>query len=190
MEMTAELPYDPDDVDAALRKLGYEVVDLDQWGRSYRRRGDPRHTAELDEPEDAAAYVRLILRRGDLEPPEVPDAEHQVELTYAGLCPTSPVRPGDFLCAAFNQQDANYYQSGNFYGFAFIGPRTPCKAATVHRGGFVVLTDVKKSSCQRIPQHGVSTKEITWHGCRQNATGSALENRRSLLHCSTDSYKH
>ena len=90
MELTAELARDAEQADAALRQSGYEPIDADQWGRSYRHREDPRRTAELDEREDRLASVRLVLRHGDLEPPGVGPAEGELELLYSRMPGTPP----------------------------------------------------------------------------------------------------
>jgi hypothetical protein len=82
VDLTVELPYDPEDVDVALQKLGYDVVDIDQRGRSYRHRQNPSLTAELDELDDQAVYIRLLLRCGGLSDTDVGQSEDQLSLYY------------------------------------------------------------------------------------------------------------
>jgi hypothetical protein len=80
VQLTAELGSYLEDVDAVLERLGYRMVDADQWGRSYHRRGSSHDTAELDEQECEFGPVRLVLSRGNLDETETADAE--TELTY------------------------------------------------------------------------------------------------------------
>ena len=41
VELNAKLDYDPSDIDAALEELGYESIDADQWGQTYRHKDNP-----------------------------------------------------------------------------------------------------------------------------------------------------
>ncbi|GAH83538.1 unnamed protein product, partial [marine sediment metagenome] len=82
IDLTVELSYDPEEVDAALQKLGYDIIDADQWGRSYRNRQNPRLTAELDELEEQTAYVKLLLRSGDLNEADIDRSEAQLSIYY------------------------------------------------------------------------------------------------------------
>lgn len=82
VELTAGLRNGHEDVDAALEQLGYEVSDCDQWGRSYRHREDPERTAELDELEHEASYVKLILREGDLDKEAADRGEEELFSMY------------------------------------------------------------------------------------------------------------
>ena len=124
VELAARLPCEFADVDDGLEKLGYEVIDAGQWGRSYRNRQDPRHTAELDELDDAGAYVRLILRKGDLEAARLSDAEGEVDLTYARLRAACPARSGEYPYKIINPADVDYDCNGDSPGFRFSSPRT------------------------------------------------------------------
>jgi len=85
VELTAELPCDPDDVDAALQQLGYDIADGDQWGRTYRHSQDHNRTVELDELEDQAEYIKLVLRNGDLDEVDIDWAEDELGSLYARL---------------------------------------------------------------------------------------------------------
>ncbi len=86
VELAAGLSCEPADLDKALERLGYEIVDADQWGRSYRHNQDPNKTIELDELEDPAALVRLILRYGDLDEADIGPAEDQLASLYDRIC--------------------------------------------------------------------------------------------------------
>ena len=112
-EMCAELPADADNLDAVLRSLGYEVVDSDQWGRSYRHRRSPNRIAELDELPQEDGHVRLVLREADLDASELPAAEGEMELAYARLCP--PRHDCDGPSPRRSDSDAEEY-------FCFGGP--------------------------------------------------------------------
>ena len=67
-----------DHLDAALRQMGYEVVDADQWGRSYRQSLDPNHRAELDEVDDGSGRLRLLLAYGDLDPADIEEGKEDL----------------------------------------------------------------------------------------------------------------
>jgi len=82
VELNAELPFYMEDVDVALQQAGYEAVDADQWGRSYRHKADPQQTAEVDESEDGGGYVKIMLRDGGLEDDGIKQAEDQLDLLY------------------------------------------------------------------------------------------------------------
>lgn len=86
VELAAELSYEPDDIDKALEQLGYEAVDADQWGRSYRHSQDHNKTIELDELDDPTAFLKLILRYGDLDEAGVGQAEYQLDSLYNQIC--------------------------------------------------------------------------------------------------------
>lgn len=85
VELTEELLCDPVDVDAALQQLGYDIADADQWGRTYRHSQDHNRTVELDELEDQAEYIKLVLREGDLDELDIDRAEDQLGSLYARL---------------------------------------------------------------------------------------------------------
>jgi len=85
VELTAELPCDPTDVDAPLQQLGYDIADADQWGRTYRHSQDHDRTVELDELEDPGEYIRLVLRNGDLNEVDIGKAEDELGSLYARL---------------------------------------------------------------------------------------------------------
>jgi hypothetical protein len=70
------------DVDAALQKLGYDIIDADQWGQSYQDKDNSDITAELDETEADITSLRLTLRYGDLSEQDIESARGQVESIY------------------------------------------------------------------------------------------------------------
>jgi len=82
VELNVELQYDLIDVDAALQKLGYDIIDADQWGQSYQDKNNSDITAELDETEADTASLRLTLRYGDLSEQDIESARGQVESAY------------------------------------------------------------------------------------------------------------
>jgi len=82
LELKAELDGDLHDMDTALEKLVYRIVDADQWGRSYRHRDDPGRTAEIDEQEYPARSLRVILQREDLDETDVERAEDELVSIY------------------------------------------------------------------------------------------------------------
>jgi hypothetical protein len=82
VELNVELKYDLSAVDTALQKLGYDIVDADQWGQSYRDRDNSDITAELDETEGDVASLRVRLRYGDLGEHDIEAARAQVESVY------------------------------------------------------------------------------------------------------------
>ena len=108
VELTGRLAYAAGDVDAALEQLGYEAIDLDQWGRSYQHREDPSRTAELDELGEGAASVRLVLRQGNLEPSEIAGAKSELDLRYGRLYSTWQARGEQDFCQAPCPEDAAY----------------------------------------------------------------------------------
>ena len=109
VELKVELTGDYDGVDRALDQLGYEVVDVDQWGRSYRHREGPRRTAELDELEASADRVSLILHQGDLDEAEIPSAEGDLDLEYGKLRALCP--------GAMNAGDDGYLDAAGASGY-------------------------------------------------------------------------
>ena len=82
VELNVELKYDLSAVDTALQKLGYDIVDADQWGQSYRDRDNSDITAELDETEGDVASLRVRLRYSDLGEQDIEAARAQVESVY------------------------------------------------------------------------------------------------------------
>lgn len=86
VEVSAYLDRDADEVDAGLRRLGYEPIDIDQWGRSYHHRHEAQQTAELDDVEDRYASARLVLARGDLDPADIDYAEDELREMYDRVC--------------------------------------------------------------------------------------------------------
>jgi hypothetical protein len=82
VELNVELKYDLSEVDAALQKLGYDIIDADQWGQSYQDKDNSDITAELDETEADITLLRLTLRYGDLGEQDVESARAQVESVY------------------------------------------------------------------------------------------------------------
>ena len=85
VELAAQLYCEPNDIDKALEQLGYEIIDADQWGRTYRHSQDHNRTVELDELEDPGEYIRLILRNGDLDEVDIDKAEDELGSLYARL---------------------------------------------------------------------------------------------------------
>lgn len=86
VELATQLPYETADMDSILQQLGYEVVDADQCGRSYRHSQDHNKTIELDELEDPTAFLKLLLRYGDLDEAGVGQAEDQLDSLYNRIC--------------------------------------------------------------------------------------------------------
>lgn len=86
VELTVELPCDLFGVHNALQQLGYRVTDTDQWGRTYHHNQDHNKTVELDEVEDPAASLKLILRYGDVEEAGLVQAEEQLNSLYNRIC--------------------------------------------------------------------------------------------------------
>lgn len=87
-----------EDVDAALRKLGYEIVDADQYGLSYSHSKDSKRTAEVDQMDEQAEYTRLKLINADLDWASVPAAEDYLVSIYDRICQlvTGPNREFDY----------------------------------------------------------------------------------------------
>ena len=96
VELGAELPFDPDDVDNALEKLGYKVIDAGQWGRSYHHGRDQKRSAELDELEEPEISLRLTLRHGDLGEEDIDTAKDQLRELYDGINRMCQKRYGDY----------------------------------------------------------------------------------------------
>ena len=96
IELKAESALDMGYIDAALQQAGYEIVDADQWGRSYRHMQDYSRTAELDELEDAAALTRLILRGGNLDEADVSKTEDQLVSLYDKISHTCQSNCGEY----------------------------------------------------------------------------------------------
>ena len=91
VELKAGLPVSLHAVEADLEQLGYEPIDADQWGSSYRYVTDASRTAELDELDGPSPAVRLILRQSDLDEAGLSHAEGELDLEYSGirsLCPS------------------------------------------------------------------------------------------------------
>lgn len=86
VELAAQLYCEPNDIDKALEQLGYEIVDADQWGRSYHHNKGHNKIIELDELEDPTALVRLILRYSDLDEADTDQAENQLDSLYTQIC--------------------------------------------------------------------------------------------------------
>ena len=82
VELQVDMPFEADDVDRALEKLGYCMVDADQAGCSYVSRRDRNHAVELDEPGDWRASVHLVLGTGDLEKTHIGQAGDYLRLVY------------------------------------------------------------------------------------------------------------
>lgn len=85
VELAAQLYCEPNDIDKALEQLGYEIIDADQWGRTYRHSQDHNRTVELDELEDQAEYIKLVLRNGDLDEMDIDRAEDELGSLYTRL---------------------------------------------------------------------------------------------------------
>ena len=85
VELAAQLYCEPNDIDKALEQLGYEIIDADQWGRTYRHSQDHNRTVELDELEGPGEYIRLVLRNGDLDEVDIDKAEDELGSLYARL---------------------------------------------------------------------------------------------------------
>jgi hypothetical protein len=76
---------DVDATFAALEALGYELVDADQWGASYRHREDRSRRVELDEWRDESGRVYLRLADEDLTLPEAQATGAGLQGVYRGL---------------------------------------------------------------------------------------------------------
>jgi hypothetical protein len=86
VELMADLYCGFERADAAVLSLGYRMIDAGEEGRSYDHRADPDRTAELDDDGEVSPAVRLLLRRGDLEPTVVSAAAGELEQEYAAIC--------------------------------------------------------------------------------------------------------
>ncbi len=82
VDLYVELPFDADDVDAAMQQLGYHITDAGQWGQSYSHNKHRSHTAELDEAPEQAGYVRLVLRSNGLDEADTEAAENDLSSVY------------------------------------------------------------------------------------------------------------
>lgn len=89
VELATKLPCVRGDVGAVLKELGYDLVDVDQAGQSYRLRADARFTAELEASLDEAETITLLLRTEDLAPAEARQAKESLELIYEEFCSRS-----------------------------------------------------------------------------------------------------
>lgn len=86
VDLSVELPFDPDAVDAALWQMDYHMVDAGQGGQSYSHNRDGSRTAELDETGELAEYVKLVLRNGDLDEAGINAAEDYLNALYDRIC--------------------------------------------------------------------------------------------------------
>ncbi len=82
LELTAQMEGDFDEADAALRRMGYEPVDVDQWGTTYRHREDRQREVMLDELPSDPASLRLALSREDVEATHTDRARDEMQTTY------------------------------------------------------------------------------------------------------------
>ena len=98
VRVSAYLASDLEAVGAALQRAGYEVLDADQWGRSYVHRLDPRREAELDEGLDFDGEVRLILSRYGLEASETDGAADELRQIYDRLVAETAAEAGVCGC--------------------------------------------------------------------------------------------
>ena len=85
-ELSALLPFGPDAMDVALGELDYHIVDAGQAGRSYRHSQNANLTADLDELAGLEPYVRLVLRKGDLDESAVDPAVAYLNALYERIC--------------------------------------------------------------------------------------------------------
>jgi len=92
--LTAELSVGPDGVDEALNTLGYDVIDADQWGRSYRG-PTCSHSVEVDDQDDPYHPVRLVMRIGDLSADTIGQASDNLQRCYARLQAHLLTQPAD-----------------------------------------------------------------------------------------------
>jgi len=98
VELNVELNYDLSEVDAPLQKLGYDIIDADQWGQSYQDKDNSDITAELDETEVDIVSLRLTLRYGDLGEQDIESAREQVESVYEKIGQICQGRYSQYEC--------------------------------------------------------------------------------------------
>ena len=82
VDLTAQLYFDIDSIDAALQQLDYHIIDADQRGQSYIHNQDRSRTAELDEADEEPAYVKLVLRNADLDEAGINAAEDYLNTLF------------------------------------------------------------------------------------------------------------
>jgi len=82
VELTVELPLDPSDVETALEKIGYQEIDSDQWGQSYRHHQESQKTAELDDILYSETDIKLMLQYGGLEESELDQTKYNLQLEF------------------------------------------------------------------------------------------------------------
>jgi len=87
-ELSARLEADLERVDTVLTRLGYHIVDADQYGWSYLHHRRNHGVAELDELECEGGPVRLILSQGDLDETQTEAAEQELVALYAQIAET------------------------------------------------------------------------------------------------------
>ena len=78
VELEAEFPGDLEEMSGTLEKEGFYIVDLDQWGKLFFSRHYPSLEADLKEVEEYGSQLRLSLKRGDLQPEAVVDAQKEL----------------------------------------------------------------------------------------------------------------
>jgi hypothetical protein len=104
VRLSVHLAAATEDVDAALRRAGYEARDIDQWGRSYVFRLDPCREAELDEGADFEGEVRLVLSRYGLARSETDAAAEDLRQMYDRILLES-AREAETYCYGVGPRD-------------------------------------------------------------------------------------
>jgi hypothetical protein len=83
--MAGDLYADFSLLETELEKQGYQVVDADQWGNSYRHQHRMNRWAQLDESPDESGWLHLQMREEDLAGPEVERIGDELENLYYQL---------------------------------------------------------------------------------------------------------
>lgn len=86
VRLSAKLLLDLYEVDTALERPGYHIVDVDQYGWSYHHKLSSQDTVELDEQEYELGSLRLTLSRGNLTKAETHSAQEELIALYETIC--------------------------------------------------------------------------------------------------------
>jgi len=82
VELEAEIPGNIEPIKEFLESSGYVLVDFDQWGLTYRSSEDPDLSADVDELDDYADNIRLVLRKGSLSKHDIGGARGYLDQIY------------------------------------------------------------------------------------------------------------